>query len=47
MDQIIHCKKYTYTVGDSGVGQRQLNGTVSKNILQLSDFDENQGITSL
>ncbi len=36
-----------YTVGDSGVGQRQLNGTASKNTLQLSEFKENQCITSI
>ncbi len=36
-----------YTVGDSGVRQRQLNGTASKNTLQLSEFDEYQCITSL
>ncbi len=36
-----------YTVGDSGVGQQQLNGRASKNTLQLAEFDENQCITSL
>ncbi len=36
------------TVGDSCIGQRQLNGTASKNTLQLSEFDdENQYSTSL
>ncbi len=35
------------TVGDSGVGQRQLNGTASKNTLQLLECAENQGLTSL
>ncbi len=35
------------TVGDSGVGQWQLNETASKNTLQLSEFEENQCITSL
>ncbi len=37
----------TFTVGVSGVEQQQLNGTASKNILQLSEFKENQFITSL
>ncbi len=36
-----------YTVGDNGVGQRQLNGTASKNTLQLSQFIEYQCIASL
>ncbi len=35
------------TVGDSGVRQRQLNGTASKNTLQLSECKENKCITSL
>ncbi len=35
------------TVGDSCVGQQQLNGTPSKNTLQLSEFKENQCTTSL
>ncbi len=39
--------RQSITVGDSGVGQRQLNGTASKNTLQLSEFKENQCITSL
>ncbi len=35
------------TVGDSGVGQQQLNGSASKNTLQPSEFNENQRFTSL
>ncbi len=38
---------YKCTVGDSGVGQRQVNGTASKNTLQLLELKENQCITSL
>ncbi len=29
-----------YTVDDSGVGQRQLNGTASKTTLKLSEYHE-------
>ncbi len=36
-----------YTVGDSGVGQRQLNGTASENTLQVSEFEGKQCITSI
>ncbi len=35
--------KCSCTVGDSGVGQQQLNGTASKN----TEFKENQHITSI
>ncbi len=37
----------TCTVDDSGVGQRQLNGTASKTTLQLSECDANELVTSL
>ncbi len=35
-----------HTVDDSGVGQRQLNGTASQTTLQLSECDTNEHITS-
>ncbi len=35
------------TVDDSGVGQQQLNGTASKNSLQLLECAENQSLTSV
>ncbi len=35
------CFYYGCTMGDSGVGQRQLNGTASKNTLQMSEYKEN------
>ncbi len=47
LDLLVSILVTTITVGDSGVGQRQLNGIASKNTLQLSDFNKNQCITSL
>ncbi len=37
----------TTTVDDSGVGQRQLNGTASKTILKLSEYHEIHSLYAL
>ncbi len=36
-----------YTVDDSGVGQRQLNGTASKTILKLSEYHDIHSLYAL
>ncbi len=36
-----------YTVDDSDVGQRQLNGTASKTILKLSEYHEIHSLYAL